>query len=264
MRKLKFKLNLIIIIVVIAFVYFSQKSGKPASTPNIPIQAQSSTGKSTNKPAKTINNWPMLKEDDSSNGVADNLLAKNYYFVIDGSGSMHNIDCSGHYTKMEAAKLALIEFARNIPEEANIGVVAFDRNGTSERMALQQKNTAMFSDAVRMVSYGGGTPLNSSINIALNKITEQGRKQLGYGEYNIIIVTDGAASEGEDPSNLVNNIINDTPILVHTIGFCLDENHSLNQPGRTYYKAASNLESLRQGLDDILAESEEFTVTDFQ
>ncbi len=271
MTKLKF--NIVFIAVVAAIVFLNQAHDESESQKNQAAnsaqQNQATAQPPASKPANRqttskISNWPMLDEDAGEKALAENLLAKNYYFVIDGSGSMHNIDCSGHYTKMEAAKIALIEFARNIPTDANIGVVAFDRNGTSERMPLQLNNAAAFSDAVRMVSYGGGTPLNSSINIALDKITEQGRKQLGYGEYNIIIVTDGAASEGEDPTSLVNEIINDSPILVHTIGFCLDENHSLNQPGRTYYKAANNIESLQQGLGEILAESEQFTVTDFQ
>lgn len=219
---------------------------------------QSST--TTNK-AKA---WPMLKEGQTEQEIANDLLAKNYYFVVDGSGSMDHSDCSGGLSKMQAAKNALVEFARNIPADANVGVVAFDRNGISERMPMQLKNETAFNDAVQGVYQGSGTPLHSSIDIAFNKITEQGRKQLGYGEYNIIIVTDGAASSGEDPTNLVNEIINNSPVLIHTIGFCLDDNHSLNQEGRTYYKAADNIESMRQGLDDILAESEQFTVTDFQ
>ncbi len=264
----KFKFQLVLIVVIAFIVFMNQESEQPPSNQNSSNQQQfgHKVDSSTNQQATTnkIGTWPMLQEDSSEQTLAENLLAKNYYFVIDGSGSMHNIECSDHYTKMEAAKIALIEFARNIPADANVGVVAFDRNGTSERMPLQLKNEGLYNTAVQQVSFGGGTPLYSSIEIALDKITEQGRKQLGYGEYNIIIVTDGAASQGEDPTMLVNEIINDSPILIHTIGFCLNENHSLNQPGRTYYKAANNIESLRQGLGEILAESEQFTVTDFQ
>ncbi|THB75135.1 MAG: VWA domain-containing protein [Gammaproteobacteria bacterium] len=269
MRKFKFKFFIFaaIAIFVIAHQDWDDSSNQTKQTQISSQSAARSALAQQGQNSKTTNriaNWPMLKDDESGQTVANNLLAKNYYFVVDGSGSMHNIECSDHYTKMEAAKIALTEFARNIPTDANVGVVAFDRKGTSERMALQPKNESAFNTAVQQVTYGGGTPLLSSIDIALQKITEQGRRQLGYGEYNIIIVTDGAASEGQDPTPLVNEIINESPVLIHTIGFCLNENHSLNQPGRTYYKAANNIESLRQGLGDILAESEQFTVTDFQ
>ncbi len=262
----KFKFNLVIFIIIAVIVFFNQdwddsSSTKPQAQPQI-VQKTIKPSPAA-KPDIQLAPWPMLNKDAADQQISDNLAAKNYYFVIDGSGSMRNIDCSGAYSKMDAAKIALTEFARNIPNEANIGIVAFDRNSISERLALQQKNEGEFNYAVQQIGYGGGTPLQSAIDIAYTKVTEQGRKQLGYGEYNIIVVTDGAASEGEDPTRVINRIIDNTPILVHTIGFCLGEDHSLNQPGRTFYKAANNIESLRQGLDDILAESEEFTITDF-
>lgn len=262
----KFKLNLVIFAVIAVIVFLNQDWEDQPSSPQTPAKPLQQAAKqpSPAKISQGMKSWPMLNKDGTEQQIAENLMAKNYYFVIDGSGSMRNIDCSGAYSKMDAAKIALTEFARNIPADANVGIVAFDRNSISERLPIKQKNEGEINYAVQQIGYGGGTPLHSAIDIAFTKVTEQGRKQLGYGEYNIIVVTDGAASEGQDPTRVVNRIIDNTPILVHTIGFCLGEDHSLNQPGRTFYKAANNVEGLRQGLDDILAESEQFTVTDFK
>lgn len=54
-----------------------------------------------------------------------------------------------------------------------------------------------------------------------------------------------------------------SPIQIHTIGFCIGPDHSLNIPGRTMYKAADNPQQLEKGLQDVLAESETFDVSDF-
>ena len=111
---------------------------------------------------------------------------------------------------------------------------------------------------------GSGTPLTRAVQMAYELLTEQAGKQLGYGEYHMVIVTDGAANQPEKLTQTVNAVLTHSPIIMSTIGFCIAETHSLNQPGRTIYKAADNPEALRQGLQDILAESESFEdVTEF-
>ena len=78
-----------------------------------------------------------------------------------------------------------------------------------------------------------------------------------------MIVTDGEASSGEDPTRIVQWILDYSPIQIHTIGFCIGTNHSLNIPGRTVYKAADNPQQLEKGLQDVLAESEQFDISEF-
>jgi hypothetical protein len=79
----------------------------------------------------------------------------------------------------------------------------------------------------------------------------------------LVVVTDGHASKGEDPTPAVNRILGESPVVVHTIGFCIGERHPLNQPGRTYYRSANNPRALQQGLETVLAESPDFSVTQF-
>jgi uncharacterized protein YegL len=206
--------------------------------------------------------WPKTNSQEQVI-LADNLLASNIYVVFDGSGSMSESACSGSEAKIVAAKRALLEFVNAIPGNANFGMVAFDRSGTAERVPLRKVNHDQMTKKIASISAGGGTPLRSAIQIAYDSLTDQGKKQLGYGEYHLVIVTDGMADVGKEPDKLLDNILNQSPIVVHTIGFCIDRNHSLNQPGRTIYNSAQDYESLRQGLKSVLAEAPEFSVAGF-
>jgi Ca-activated chloride channel family protein len=113
------------------------------------------------------------------------------------------------------------------------------------------------------VAAGGGTPLSTAIEIAYKKLTAQAKKQLGYGEYHLVVVTDGEATSGYEPDKVLAKILSESPVVVHTIGFCINTQHSLNQPGRTIYNTAQDYDSLRQSLQGILAESPEFSVSEF-
>lgn len=212
--------------------------------------------------APTSPPWPFLSEQDQAS-VAKNLLSPNIYIVFDGSGSMAQSDCSGGEPKIRAAKRALLEFVKVVPNNANLGMVAFDRRGTGERTPLGAVNYDVTTNNINAVSTGGGTPLSSAIDIAYKKLTAQGKKQLGYGEYHLVVVTDGEASNGYEPDKVLAKILAESPVVVHTIGFCIDTRHSLNQPGRTIYNTAQDYESLRKGLQSVLAESPEFSVSEF-
>lgn len=206
----------------------------------------------------TRNDWPILKDDQLK---SDQLLAENYLIIFDGSGSMAGSECSGNDTKAKVAISAVNSFVDQISSLANVGLLVFDRNGIDTRIKLGTENRTQLKQKVSTINFGGGTPLRSALSLGLVELEEQANKQLGYGEYNIVIVTDGVASESESPESIVNSIYENTPVAIRTIGFCLGENHSLNQPGITYYKSADNPESLREGLASVLAESDSFSDT---
>jgi Ca-activated chloride channel homolog len=207
-------------------------------------------------------NWPPSKGADPKQAVAENLLAKNYVLIFDGSGSMVERKCSGNRRKIEVAKDAVSEWAKGIPGDANIGLVAFHEN-TFSRLPLTGKNRAQFLKVVTDIAAGGGTPLGQAVNYAHGMLINQARSQLGYGEYNIVVVTDGEANNPHALAEAVKAVLDSSPIVIHTIGFCIDEKHSLNQPGRTVYKTADNPEALRKGLQEVLAEAESFDLKTF-
>jgi uncharacterized protein YegL len=230
-----------------------QQQAQPTPTP---AAAKPATSESASQPTEALQKeWPPgVGEQDVA--LEEDLLAANYYVIFDGSGSMKG-------DKLRVAKQALSEFVKHIPAGANVGLTVFDQYQMSERAALKTPRDAIIAE-IDKVQAKGYTPLNDSIRLAYQKLTDQGLKQLGYGEYHLVVITDGEASEGQDPTGIVNKILQESPVVIHTIGFQIGQNHSLNQPGRILYVAANNLEELQKGLEGVLAELEDFSVADFQ
>jgi len=208
------------------------------------------------------NTWPTLKEGQSS--VSDNLNMKNYYLVFDASGSMENSQCSSGQSKIAVAKNSVIEFIKKIPADANIGLNVFDSTGSYERVSLGQQSREKIIAEIQRAQAGGGTPLESAIDTGYHSLSKQAVSQLGYGEYHMVVITDGEASSGEDPQFTVKQMLTRSPIVLHTIGFCISGQHSLNQAGYTLYKAAGNPAELTKGLDSVLAEAPDFNVDAFE
>jgi len=206
---------------------------------------------------RDINNWYLFADDQDKSVLADNLTAKNYMLVFDGSGSMLDSKCSAGRSKIEVAKDAVVEWSKSIPQDAYLGLVAFHNQGW-ETMPLTTGDREIFISKIHNLIAGGATPLTEAFKYAYEKLILQGQSQLGYGEYTIVVVTDGIANNEATLSQWVKRILKETPIMIYTIGFCIGEQHSLNQPGYTIYKAADNPAELKRGLQEVLAESEEF------
>ena len=203
---------------------------------------------------KMINDkWPPIVENTEVQ--LKKISLKNYYVIFDGSGSMKG-------SKLADAKKALRKFIQIIPKNSNIGLAAFDMYKNSERAPLGSSKNKILQELDK-IKAGGSTPLGKTIDISYGKLTSQGSRQLGYGEYNLIIITDGKATDSKRLVQSVDRILAESPIIIHTIGFHIGQGHPLNQRGKIYYKTAKNLEELSMGLENVLAETEKFTVTDF-
>jgi uncharacterized protein YegL len=213
---------------------------------------------------RKVYDWPPTSSVAVDLVHGDERLTKNFYIILDGSGSMASYGCSGKLTKAQAAIMALVNFRKAVGDDANLGLLIFDQKGTSERVPLGSNNAEAFASALVSMEVGGGTPLGTAMEKGLSALETQARAQQGYGEYNLVIVTDGEANENDAPGPMVKKLTADTPVLVHTIGFCIGEDHALNQPGLTIYKAANNPKELASGLEEVLAESETFSVAEFE
>ena len=203
--------------------------------------------------------WP--DGETAEPDALDPLLTRtNYMVVLDMSGSMGSDRCAGSYeSKSAAAKAALNAWVDSVDREANLGLIIFDDRGPSVRVNLGQDNRLDFREHVNSSRPAGGTPLLTSVRLAHEELTERARYQQGYGTYRLMVITDGEHSDGEDPSDEIERIAGNAanPIELHTIGFCIDDS-ALNQPGVTLYRSARNPEELAQGLDSVLAESQDF------
>ena len=205
--------------------------------------------------------WPPEGAEESE--LASEVLTATYYVVLDGSGSMRDEGCSGGMRKIDAAKEALSAFVRSLPADVNLGLLAFDGQGVSERLPIQPVEAYAFDKQLQQIQPSSSTPLRSAVQLGYDALIRQGRRQLGYGEYHLVVVTDGQASSGQDPTLVVNEILADSPVVIHTIGFCIGDDHSLNQRGRVLYRTAQTAAELREGLEQVLAEAPDFTVTQF-
>lgn len=210
------------------------------------------------------NTWPTLESTGEILTDPHQLLTSNYYVVLDGSGSMKERKCSGRRSKMEVAIDALATVARELSADANFGFGIFNRGEIHELIPLGIGQRDQIQRLASSFNPDGATPLYSALKFALDRLTDQGRRQLGYGEYNLVIVTDGLASSGQDPTPMLQYIFEQTPVNLHTIGFCISDQHSLNQPNRSIYRSANDPASLSRGLQAVLAEAAFFDVTSFE
>ncbi len=208
--------------------------------------------------------WPPLDTNDAEKIALDEVSAANYYLVLDGSGSMLDAGYSNNRSKIDVAREAIAQFVNNVPASAKLGLFVFDSYGESERVPLALHNRDTVAQVLADTNAGGGTPLRTAISAGYEKLTSEAMRQLGYGEYHLVVITDGMPSGwNESPDEIMQTIRRDSPVVVHTIGFCIGTDHVLNQPGMAYYVAADSPQQLASGLDSVLAESNEFDIANF-
>jgi len=205
---------------------------------SLPVAPQSSAGSGSEK----SQTWPPVSDE-----VDGDLLKENYLVVLDDSGSMKG-------RKITQAKKALLSLAKTLPEEHNLGLVLL--NG-SKSVPLGKGSRQDFVQLVRSAEAGGGTPLRKVTTKAYELLTQKASAQRGYGNYHMIVVTDGETSDGS-PMPLVEAIVTQTSIQVHVIGFHL-EDHEMNQPALVDYQTAGNSEELVRAFEAVAAETQTFT-----
>lgn len=230
----------------------------------------SSPGSSEEGVRKTENDQQWVEQEAvdipipaDSGGEAK--LTRNFYVIMDGSGSMREAttrDCGGDQkfpNKMVGARWAIKKFLENVPEGINIGLYVFDSNGRREVVPLGASNREAFLKAVDDIQAGGGTPLAGAIRYGTDKLIEQYKKQLGYGEFRLVAVTDGKARDIPDAALYAAKY----GIPIYAIGLCVGPNHPLRYYSVSY-RAADNFADLSKGLSDTLAELPNFDVTQFE
>lgn len=206
-----------------------------------------------------------IKLDDVAGGVAQ--TTRNLYVIFDGSGSMNDgLDstCKGDKsfrTKLEGAQWALREFIGHVPEDVNLGLYVFDARGRREFVPLGPGNRDAFLAAVRTVRAGEGTPLGEAIKTGVDRLVQQYKQQLGYGEFRLVVVTDGQAN-GEVPLAEATAYAAKFATPIYTIGLCIGAEHELRKYSVSY-RAADSIEELREGLAETLAEPPSFDATGF-
>jgi Mg-chelatase subunit ChlD len=246
-----------LIVAILAIFVIGCEAGPPVQTNT--AQAEP-VAKSTTK--KQV--WPDVLQNVKVTSISPKLTTKNYVLVFDGSGSM--ADSCGRITdrKIAVAKEAARAWIKSVPADANVGLVSFhSQQGHWTKLSLSKDRQA-FVNAINSVRAGGNTPLATAFKQAFSDLTLEGQAQLGYGEYVIVTITDGEADDIKALSEWVEYILKTSPIQIYTIGLCIKANHTLYQPKKTTYRSAESPEELSKGLQDVLAESEDFVMQDFK
>jgi hypothetical protein len=188
-------------------------------------------------------------------------LTRNFYFIFDGSGSMSEAltrQCTGDRrfgSRLEGAKWAVEQFLPLMPRDVYLGLWIFDADGSRERVPLGPDNYGAFLTEVRRTRAGGNTPLTESIAQGVNRLVQQRDHQLGYGEFRLIVVTDGQATGRPLPKAVT--YAREQRIPIYTIGLCIGEKHDLRKYSVSY-RAADSIEALKRGLEETLAETSVF------
>ena len=111
--------------------------------------------------------WNWLANYPVTSIQEEKLYTKNYYFVLDGSGSMDERpgSCNPKERKMkiDIAKGAINEFIESIPVQDNIGLLAFDSRGINEREELAIANRDSFKKSLKSLTFTSFAAKSSAI-----------------------------------------------------------------------------------------------------
>jgi uncharacterized protein YegL len=176
--------------------------------------------------------------------------------VLDDSGSMNERmqTPQGPMRRMDAAKQALIQVLKQLPADADVGVLALNTKIDSSHwiVPLGSRDLALWGANINRVQAKGGTPLGRSLQLAADALIEL-RKRDGYGTYRMLVVTDGEANDPELVDNYLPQILA-RGLELHVIGVDMAGNHSLANRAHSYRAAADNV-TLAQALTEVLAET---------
>lgn len=189
------------------------------------------------------------------NGDTD-LHTENIVIILDASGSMReNFRADQSKSKMDAAKEALKEVMAKVPDNTHIGLLVFSGSNVQNDWVypLGPKNTDQLLAAIDLPQPGGGTPLGKYMRIGTNRLLEQREKQYNYGNYRLLIVTDGVAQDEEKVAQYTPEIL-DRQIRVDVIGVDMQTDHLLAKDADSY-RRADNPGELVAAVTQILAET---------
>ena len=173
------------------------------------------------------------------------LYNNNLIVIMDCSGSMGG-------SKLREAKTALKEILKHVPDSTHIGLLAFGGKYHGWRYPLGPRDDAKLLNAVNQLDAGGETPLGEFMRYGAEKLLEQKEKQLGYGNYRLLVITDGEATD----KDLVNRYTPDIMakgITIDLIGVYMKQKHSLSRMVHSY-REANDTASLKKAISEVLAE----------
>ena len=174
--------------------------------------------------------------------------------ILDGSGSMTELFHG--VSRMDAAKTALKTVLKTLPADTELGLLVFAsvKNGQAGPWAypLGARSDEVLMPAIDNVVPGGRTPLGEYIKYGADALLENRDRNLGYGTYRLLVVTDGQASDSSKMDLFAPEVV-DRGIVLDVIGVDMKESHTLKKMA-TSYRAADRPEELVEAVREVLAE----------
>jgi uncharacterized protein YegL len=178
----------------------------------------------------------------------------NVVIVLDASGSMARPLPGAGTDKMTAAKAALKQVLKNVPQTTQIGLLVFSAKGTDTDWVypLGPRDDVKLTQAIDRLMPGGGTPLGRYLKKGADRLLEARAKQFGYGTFRLIVVTDGEADDQKEVDRFTPEVIA-RGITVDVIGVAMSQRHTLATRVHSY-RSANDPASLQRAVAEAFGE----------
>jgi hypothetical protein len=183
------------------------------------------------------------------------LAQQNVVIIIDDSGSMATrMQSNSRISRMTAAQDALIKVLRDVPDDAQVGVLALNSRGEAGNWVIPMGplDRSDVEQRINSINADGGTPLGAAMQAALNTLLLSRQRQM-YGTYRMLIVTDGEAGDPDLVERYV-PIARSRGFILDVIGVDMPGDHSLATKA-TSYRSADDEASLATAIADVFAET---------
>jgi len=188
----------------------------------------------------------------SSFAKAQEVYTDNVVIVFDDSGSMaesmHDSQ-GGRVDKIDAAKEALYEVLKQIPETTHIGLVTFRKGWV---YPLGPKDDSKLKVVIYSLGAGGGTPLGKYMKKGADALLLQRERQHNYGSYRLLVVTDGEAGDKTLVKRYTPDIMS-RGVTLDVIGVKMASRHTLSQYAHSY-REANDPKSLQKAIQEVFSE----------
>jgi hypothetical protein len=181
--------------------------------------------------------------------------SQNVVIVFDDSGSMNTgLRSNPSVSRMDAAKTALTSVVQQLPADTKLGLVCLNGGWQPDQwlIPLAPLNRDLALQKISQLGPTGGTPLGGCMKAGADGLLALREKE-HYGNYRLLIVTDGEAND----SNLVEAYLPDIltrGVQVDAIGVDMASDHSLATKVHNY-RRGDDPNQLQQAIAATFAET---------
>ena len=177
----------------------------------------------------------------------------NIVVLVDTSGSMSAR--FGQTSRMDSAKSAMKFVLGKLDKNTHVGILKFPQSAFGNvnwTYPLGPINQEKMFKAIDTLTHGGATPLGKYMKYATDELIKKRKKQLNYGTYRLLILTDGAAQDAGLVQKWTPEILA-RGIRLDVIGVGMGNEHVLAKRAHSY-RTADNPQALKRSIESAIAE----------